>query len=539
VKYARFWQRHWVHLLLILASIVPLLYPTIPPLVDLPGHMGRYQVELNYDHVPVLHQYYQFQWQLIGNLGVDLLIIPVATVFGLELGVKLIVIAILALTVSGMLWIAREVHGKVTPTALFALPFAYGHPFMFGFINYALAMALALNAFALWLRLERMRRYRARAITFLCLSPLLWLCHIYGWAALCLLAASAEIVHQHDRRGKWLLAVMHAAFQCLSLAPPLILMALWRGSGHVSGKTFDWFHWTQKALWYKMILRDHWRGFDEISVYAVSGLIIAVLVATLCAYALSWFSRPAWRWLRDPKLTFSRNLAASALILLAAFLILPRVVFGSAYADMRLTSYILAIALIGIRLRPNAGPKLRAGLMIAGLAFFAARTVGTTISFWQSAQVYNRALKGLDYVPEGARLVSFVGHDCHTLWMTNRLEHVPAMAIVRRNAFSNDQWNMEGAQLLLSRYPEGMGYAGHYRGDPSQIVLFHKCRGEFWRTLNYALINLPRDKFDYVWMLDPPRFDRKNLKGLTLLWRDGTDAVYRVDDRTQPGHEDE
>jgi len=534
-----FWKRHWVHALLVFISIIPLLYPTIPPLIDLPGHMGRYKVELNYDHVPALQHYFYFHWQLIGNLGVDLLIIPMAKIFGLELGVKLIVIAIIALTTSGMLWIAREVHGVVTSTTLFALPLAYGHPFMFGFVNFTLSMALALCGFALWLRLERMRRYRARAIVFLIASPLLWLCHIYGWGALCLLAASSEIVHQHDRHGKWLPAVWHAALQCLALAPPLALMVLWRNGGNASGQTGDWFHWNQKMLWYKMVLRDHWRVFDELSVYALSGLIAAVIVAGIAAYAVRGSARPLPDWLRNPKLTYSRNLLASSLILLAAFLILPRVVFGSAYADMRLTSYILAIALIGIRFRASAGPKLRLGLMIAGAAFFAARTIATTTSFAQSARVYDSALKGLDYVPEGARLVSFVGHDCHTLWMTNRLEHVPALATVRRDAFSNDQWNMPGAQLMLSRYPLGGGYAGHYRGDPSQIVLFHRCRGEYWRTLNYALINLPRDQFDYVWLLDPPRYDPKNLWGMTKLWSDGKNAVYRIDNRTQPRHEEE
>src|SRR3546814_15584209 len=37
-------------------------------------------------------------------------------------------------------------------------------------------------------------------------------------------------------------------------------------------------------------------------------------------------------------LTLSRNLAFSAIVLLAVYLLLPRVIFGSAYADMRLRS---------------------------------------------------------------------------------------------------------------------------------------------------------------------------------------------------------
>src|SRR3546814_17939231 len=85
-----------------------------------------------------------------------------------------------ALTVSGLLWIAREVPGRVPATALFALPIAYSYLFHFGFANFALSMALALNAYAFWLRLGRQNRIGLRAAIFVPLSCLLWLCHTFG-----------------------------------------------------------------------------------------------------------------------------------------------------------------------------------------------------------------------------------------------------------------------------------------------------------------------------------------------------------------------
>ena len=145
---------------MILVSAIPLLYPSVPPLVDLLGHMGRYRVELGLASSPWLAQYYGFQWAAIGNLGVDILVIPLAKIFGLELAVKLIVLAIPPMTVAGFLWVAREVHGRIPPTALFALPFAYSHPFMYCFVNYALSIALAFLAFGLWLRLARLGRLK-------------------------------------------------------------------------------------------------------------------------------------------------------------------------------------------------------------------------------------------------------------------------------------------------------------------------------------------------------------------------------------------
>src|SRR6185503_1552772 len=111
-------------------------------------------------------QYYGFRWAAIGNLGVDVLVKLLGPLLGLEPAVKLIILVIPPLTVAGMLWVALEVHGRVPPTALFALPFVYGHPFLFGFVNFALSMALAFLAFGLWLHLGRIGRTRLRAILF-------------------------------------------------------------------------------------------------------------------------------------------------------------------------------------------------------------------------------------------------------------------------------------------------------------------------------------------------------------------------------------
>ncbi|HET9511946.1 MAG TPA: hypothetical protein VFO80_12435, partial [Sphingomonas sp.] len=162
----RWWQTRAFVVFVALATAIPLLIPDIAPLVDLPGHMARYRVQLAHGTAPWLNDWYDFRWQLIGNLGIDLLIEPMAPIFGLELSVKLILLTVPPLTAVGFLWIAREVHGRIPATALFALPLAYSYPFHFGFVNFALSMALALNAFALWLRLARLGKFRLRAVLF-------------------------------------------------------------------------------------------------------------------------------------------------------------------------------------------------------------------------------------------------------------------------------------------------------------------------------------------------------------------------------------
>ena len=52
--------------------------------------MGRYRVQLDLASSPWLKDYYGFHWAAIGNLGVDILVIPLSKLFGLELAVVVV-----------------------------------------------------------------------------------------------------------------------------------------------------------------------------------------------------------------------------------------------------------------------------------------------------------------------------------------------------------------------------------------------------------------------------------------------------------------
>lgn len=504
------WQTRWFVAAMAIVAAIPLLKPDIAPLVDLPGHMGRFRVQQSLGDAPWLAQWYRFEWQLIGNLGIDLLMVALEPLLGLERAVKLVVLTIPALTAIGLLWIAREVHGRIPATALFALPIVYSYPFHFGFVNFALSMALALNAYALWLRLARQGRVGLRAALFVPIGMLLWLCHTFGWGTLGVLAFSGEWIRQRDRGHGWAMAWFRAGLHCLSLVPPAILMLMWRTGDGVSGTTFDWFNWRVKLRWVLMIFRDRWMWFD---------------IATLAAMLLVFL-----RGLRDPAITASRNLVISSLFLLAVYLILPRVVFGSAYADMRLAPYMIAFPLIALRPRPGMSMRGASTLAAIGLALFAARIGATTISFDRFDREYDRQLAALEKLPVGARLLSLVGETCHDEWVMSRLEHIPAMALTRKLAFSNDQWSMAGAQMLTVTYRAGRGF----NHDPSQIVTDRRCPREWWRPVAVSLATFPRDAFDYVWLVSPPEYDPRLEQGLIPIWRSGNSALFRVDRSAEP-----
>jgi hypothetical protein len=497
------WEAPPVLALVVLLTALPLVYPPIPPLVDLFGHMGRYRVELDLAHSPWLQQYYTYHWAAIGNLGVDLLIIPLGMLIGLELAVKLIVMLIPPLTAIGFLWVAREVHGRIPPTAFFALPFVFGFPFLFGFVNYALSVALAFLAFGLWLRLGRLEKTRLRSWLFVPISLIVFFCHTYGWGLMGLMCFSADAVRLHDRGRSWWRAGLEAALHTSVMALPILVMLVWRSETH-GGQTHGWFEWKLKWVWIYSALRDRWKTFDKASL---------VVAAVLFVYAI--VSR---------RLTLSRNLAFSAIVLAVSFAILPRIIFGSAYADMRLVPYLMAVALIAIRFRGRPDRTTAQVLAVLGLLFFATRVAANTISLAMAGNDQTAKLQAIDHMPVGARVITLTGMPCSSYWPLLRNSHLGAMVIVRRDGFSNDQWLLEGVNLLDLKYRA----AGYFAADPSQLVRPNGCRDTLHRTIGGSLSALPRNDFDYLWLIDVPPYDPADIAGLQPVWRGPGSILYRL-----------
>lgn len=497
------WESRACIALVVMATMLPLLYPTIPPLVDLFGHMGRYRVELDLDHSPWLQAYYDYHWAAIGNLGVDLLVYPLGKLLGLEPAVKLIVMVVVLTTATGMLWVAREVHGRVPPTAFFALPFIYGFPFQFGFVNFALSVALAFVAFALWLRLGRLERIRLRDWLFAPISLIVFFCHTYGWGMLGLMCLSAEVVRIRDLGRPWWKAALEAALHVSVMALPLLAIVAAPGGGH-GPMTTEWFSWGAKWIGLLGTLRDRWGPFDVAAIELAALIFMFAIVS--------------------PKLTVARSLTVLTVLLALCFVLFPRYIVDSAYADVRLLPYLFAVALLAIRFRDPPDVRLQHLLALAALGFFIIRLGGTTASFAMAASDQRARLAALEAVPHGARVASFFGLPTAEPWALHRDSHLGGLVIARREGFSNDQWITGAFNLLGLKYRE----VGTFGANPSQVVRPNGEGDAIYRTIGQALAEVPRDKFDYIWLIDVPPFDRRLLAGLQPIRSSPGSTLYRI-----------
>jgi hypothetical protein len=283
----------------------------------------------------------------------------------------------------------------------------------------------------------------------------------------------------------------------------VVIMLAWRSETH-GGSISGWFNWSMKLLWLMTAFRDRWQQVDLASLAVVPFVLIVAL--------------------RHDKLTFSRNLAFSAIVLIVAFAVVPWTVFGSAYADMRLVPYMMAVLLLAVRFRDRIDFKLGSVLAAAGLLFCVVRLGTTALSLKIASDDQQAKLAALDHVPVGARVVSLVGDSCGQRWQLPRNTHLGAMTIVRRQGFSNDQWTVEGANLLSLRYRE----AGVFSADASQIVRDNNCSGKGIWTIDHALGSIRRDRFDYVWMIDAGPFDPRLVAGMQPVWRGPGSILYRI-----------
>lgn len=497
---APWWTTRIFALTAVLLAALPLLWPPLPPLTDLPVQLGRYRVMLAQGaDAEALGAWYRFAWRPIGYLGVDLLVAALTPLVGLEPAVKAVVVAIPMLMTAAMLWLSREAHGRVQPMALLALPFAYHLAFQFGFLNYALSVALALGGLALWLRLGRLRRFGVRAGLFLVVAAVVWTAHVFGWLILCMLIFAVEVQRQRLAGHGWAMAVVRGGLGCLPLALPAVMFLGWRPGSAATGS--DWVEsLALKPGWLVMALRDRWRWFDVATI-----LLVALML---------------YRAIRSPAYRLDPALATGAALLLALFVAMP---FGAAYGDARIAALVWIVALLAVR--SDAGAREQMVIAVIGLALFGVRTAATTASFAIESQVWTRHLVALDHIPRGARLLTLVQAPCAPAWRLPRTVHLPSIALARRGAFANDQPDLGSAALMTVTAPGIAGFAH----DPSQIVVARPCpQSPEFRTLDTALAAFPRERFDMVWLIDAAPLDRRKLGGLRVVWHNATDFLLAV-----------
>lgn len=488
--------------LICLASVIPLLVIDFPPLTDLYGHLGRYAVQTEFAQRPQFAEWYSYKWALIGNLGGDIVVQLLHPILGLERSVRVMVLLTQLLGALGLLLVSREVHGRITPFAIGAIPMLYGYPFNYGFVNYVLSMALALLAYVAWLRLRRQGRDLAAGLFLAAAGAGVWVAHTYGWAFLGLLTGSTMLAEMFAAREKPVRAVLRIIGACWPLLLPIVPMVVWRAES--SGAAMSGWALGYKYVFLLSPLRTKWELFD------IGSALVVVLLLLWAA-----FSRTV---------RYDRGLAITAVLCLVFFIALPVKVFGSAFADMRLLPYGMAIGLVAINPVKTGSRALWAAGAVA-LAFFAVRMVTTGWAYIEQERRVIAALPAVDNMPVGARVAFFSVKPCFVPWALAPLDHLAGAAMARRSAFVNDQWQQPGLNPLKVHYPA----AAPFTKDPSHLIQGDNCHHHVRPALSQVMARIPRAAFTHVWLVGLVPRDFVPPEGFIEVPRSGSGKLYRID----------
>jgi hypothetical protein len=414
-------------------SAMPFIVAKTPQLTDYPSHLARY---------------YDFHWIFTGNLGADLLMWPLAKLFGLEAAGRILGLIIPPLTGLGIIAVEWVLRRRIGVGALLAFALIWSPAMGMGFYNFCLSLALALLSFALWVKLDarppgKMRRW----MLFVPIGLAIWLCHASGWGILGVLVFGYEF---HKRKG------LPAILATWPLAFPVVPMLLSGGAkgGLSYGAKVTVF---KIAIWLQAMR-------DQVFWLDIASLVFILLVLLAAALQRKIDGRLGW----------------AAAILLVLTIAMPRHFGGGDYADYRLIAVALMVGCMAI--------DWQAPRWIVWLApvLFLVRLDLTCAAWEVHARELRQMLKALDYLPRGARVAGAVVVEARG-WALNPFEHAPSYATIRRDALVNSHFAIPGVHML--RLKEG----GPDFVDPSHRVTHWPGRPIYLHRFK------PLQHADYLW----------------------------------------
>ena len=491
-----FWASGWLWFGLALVSVLPFVVAPLPMMPDHFNHVARYHIMLEHGRSAFLARYYSLDWIIMGNLGVDLLMIPLGRVLPVETASTLIVALIAPLTVAGIYLLARAVHGQVPATALLALMMIYTFSFLYGFENYRLALALALMCAAAWIRLaDRAGWWRWGVMAPF--SFLVWLVHVSGWGVMGLIVLGWELSRLPSGLGvRGLARALGQVFvRMLPLALPLALIPLWRQAAAGPGMT-GYLPWRSK-------LRNVLEFLDAEVAWLDRGFVALLLLLGLWLMIRQWHGR-------------NRAMTWAFGVLLSAYIVMPSYLFSSYFADIRVLSAVGILFFLALPAIEGRKAQLVAAL---ALALFGLRLTEISMGWVRRGAAMEAELAALVHVPRGARIaaLSTEGH-CDS-FVLRGYEHLASYAITRRDAFVNTQWDDPGSQIVRPVYNLGHGF-----NDRLSVLVSRPRRWCFGETLETRLATLPRDRFDFVWMFG----EQAQRPWLALVFEGPQGRLYRI-----------
>jgi hypothetical protein len=367
----------------------------LPPLVDYPQHLALATL-LGRLFDPGAPEHAAYQADLLTYNGLfHWLVALLSRALPAELSGRIVLALIPVLLAASALKLARYAQ-RPDWTALLFLPMSYGYATGWGFVNYCLAVPLALMCLVEWLKYIEQPERRAWASAF---SALL-VAYAHGLTTIALFASAAvAFLARGSLRElgyrRWLFSLLRGLLPLLPAAGYTLLVF----AHHVQAPNIGWepVHEGDDLPAWRKLLDAIWlfQGNlgDSSDTWLFAGLIGVCLGVWAFASAREASGPSALRVCR-----------ALFVFWCLAYIVVPQRVFSTGFVFERLPVWIWAFALASLpEVRGRAAVLLRgAGVVLTSLA--ALNTARAFASLDESSD----ANAVIDAIPSGSRVVALV-----------------------------------------------------------------------------------------------------------------------------------
>ncbi|MBU1377243.1 MAG: GtrA family protein [Alphaproteobacteria bacterium] len=215
-------------------ACLPVLAAPVLPMIDYYSHIARFFVLAHIDQDPFLAQHYRAHWQILPNIGLDVLATALMRGLPTMAVAKAIVLVIFGLQYFGLLAFNRQLTGRSSVlVALLSAALLYSFILGWGFANFLLGLSLVFWGATWWLA----QRHRLKlALPVACvLAALIFLTHGVAFLLYGLLLGGLELglYLKAENRSFRTLAKMATALGAQAIGP--VLLFIWSPTSQAPG----------------------------------------------------------------------------------------------------------------------------------------------------------------------------------------------------------------------------------------------------------------------------------------------------------------
>jgi hypothetical protein len=372
-----------LYVVLCAATLSPLLWVSVPALVDYPNHLARMWILVHRTDIPELARDYVVHWRILPDLAMDFVVPVLSTAMPIEVAGRVFIALTMLGLIAGTATLHRVLHGRFAVWPVWSVLFVYNAVLFWGFLSCLFAIAVYLFVFSFWIATREWPMV-PRILVFSVAGAILFLLHLFAFGLYGLSVLSYEVGRRLDGRRLPLTNLASCAVVCLQFVPGLLL---WYASlGNVDSAFTGGVDFGHKL--YALLAPV---DFGVSPALLDTGLGLAVVVFLLL-------------FTRHRALTLAPEMRLPVGAMIVTALVMPYSVNGSAFADIRLPVALPFVILASTQFMVSRKwlPPLLGGVALFGFAL----RIWTVSQCWKDYdRWFNEVRAGSAVITPAARLL--------------------------------------------------------------------------------------------------------------------------------------